>query len=183
MECICITEKSEKSVSSSENQVNLQTLIQQSYKKYRPVFKKKPSYLQIYKEDKRLVNWKKWMKIRQKQHRFLSRATNRQPEELVLNSAEKYHSFSEIKNKMYVVSSQFDTHPDKLRILEPGFWRTYEFLAERMVPCESNPEPAPVPVPQLEKERKPKFEVPLRCAIPDIILEEKDIKNIDKVFR
>lgn len=89
---------------------------------------------QSFPEDRRLVNWKKWLDRRKKQCESIESATGRRPHDQVLNSCETVREQIEMRNVIDYAAVPVPIIPDRYRG-GPEFWRTPRTLPNRGDPC------------------------------------------------
>ncbi|XP_076677610.1 MYCBP-associated protein [Andrena cerasifolii] len=78
-------------------------------------------------EDRRLVNWRKWLANRKKQYGHIQSSTGRPQIDQVLNSCEAVRPLVEIRTLMDHANVPVPVIPDKFRG-GPEFWRTPQVL-------------------------------------------------------
>lgn len=87
-----------------------------------------------FSEDRRLVNWKRWLADRKKQSRRIELVTGRSQVDQLQSSSERYRTFVETKELMEHAAIPTPVIPDKYRG-GPEFWRTPESLPARGDAC------------------------------------------------
>ncbi|XP_076241889.1 MYCBP-associated protein [Calliopsis andreniformis] len=85
-------------------------------------------------EDRRLVNWKKWLANRKKQYQEIEVSTGRQKLDQTINACETVRPLVEMRTLMDYANVPVPVVPDKYRG-GPEFWRTPEELPTRGKPC------------------------------------------------
>ncbi|XP_011698987.1 PREDICTED: MYCBP-associated protein-like isoform X2 [Wasmannia auropunctata] len=88
----------------------------------------------FFSEDRRLVNWEKWLADRRKQNRHIEFVTGRSPADQLQSSSERFRTYVEMKNLMEHAAAAVPVVADKYRG-GPEFWRTPEFLPNRGDAC------------------------------------------------
>ncbi|KOX74528.1 MYCBP-associated protein [Melipona quadrifasciata] len=121
-------------------------------------------------EDRRLVNWQKWLERWRIQYKHIRSATGRHQNDQILNSCEKIRPLVEMRNLMEYATVPVPIIPDKYRG-GPEFWRTPEKLPER-VSC--LPDIAFVPT---KKELNVIPEL-THVGLPELIEKEKDLTDL-----
>lgn len=119
-----------------------------------------------FSEDRRFINWKKWLADRKKQTRHIESVTGRSQTDQLQNSSERFRAFVEMKNLMEHAALPVIT--DKCRG-GPEFWRTPEFLSNRGDAC--------LPEVFLTPSRKDLNLRPdlMHIGLPDLIAKERDL--------
>ncbi|KAF3428180.1 hypothetical protein E2986_05494 [Frieseomelitta varia] len=82
-------------------------------------------------EDRRLVNWQKWLERWRLQYKQIRSTTGRHQNDQILNSCEKIRPLVEMRNLMDYATVPVPIIPDKYRG-GPEFWRTPEKLPKRV---------------------------------------------------
>lgn len=121
-----------------------------------------------FSEDRRFINWKKWLADRKKQNRHIEYITGRSQTNQLQNTSEKFRAFVEMKNLMEHAAIPVPIVADKYRG-GPEFWKTLEFLPERGDTC--------VPEIFLTPSRK-NLNLPpdlTHVGLPDLIAKERDL--------
>lgn len=122
-------------------------------------------------EDKKLTNWKKWLKIRKKDQENYKKILKRNENKLLLNSGDNYRSRLETRELMEIASNpDYFTKND----IDLNFWITPEILSNH-----GNPHLPCVEVPSNRKLKSiDKF---VYVATPDLILEEKGLAKSNEL--
>lgn len=89
---------------------------------------------QKHSEDRRLVNWKKWLANRKTQYEHIESSTGRHQIDQTINSCEKVRPLVEMRTLMDYANVPVPVIPDKYRG-GPEFWRTPEELFSRGDSC------------------------------------------------
>lgn len=120
-----------------------------------------------FSEDRRLINWKKWLADRKKQTRHIEFVTGRSQADQLQNSSERFRALVEMKNLMDHAVIPVPLIADKYD--GAAFWRTPEFLPDRGDAC--------LPEIFLTPSRKDLNLHPdlLHIGLPDIIAKERDL--------
>ncbi|KOC65731.1 MYCBP-associated protein [Habropoda laboriosa] len=84
----------------------------------------------VYPEDRRLLNWKTWLKRHENQYERIKATTNRHQNDQILTSCERVRAQVEMRNLMDYATAPVPIVPDKHRG-GPEFWRTPETLPKR----------------------------------------------------
>ncbi|XP_029161961.1 MYCBP-associated protein-like [Nylanderia fulva] len=119
-------------------------------------------------EDRRFVNWKKWLADRKKQNRRIEAVTGRSQVDQLQSSSDRFRAFVEMKNLMENAAIPVPIIGDKYRG-GPEFWRTPEFLPDR--------DACHLPKISLAPTRKD-LNLPLdlmHVGLPDLIAKERDL--------
>ncbi|XP_011640171.1 MYCBP-associated protein-like [Pogonomyrmex barbatus] len=121
-----------------------------------------------FSEDRRFINWKKWLADRKKQTRRIESITGRSQADQLQSSSERFRAFVEMKNLMEHAAIPVPVIADKYRG-GPEFWKTFEFLPERGDTC--------VPVLSLTPSRRDLNLPPdlMHVGLPDLIAKERDL--------
>ncbi|KAL6263952.1 hypothetical protein P5V15_004033 [Pogonomyrmex californicus] len=121
-----------------------------------------------FSEDRRFINWKKWLADRKKQTRRIESITGRSQADQLQSSSERFRAFVEMKNLMEHAAIPVPVIADKYRG-GPEFWKTFEFLPERGDSC--------VPVLSLTPSRRDLNLPPdlMHVGLPDLIAKERDL--------
>lgn len=122
-------------------------------------------------EDRRLVNWRRWLTDRQKRSRRVELVTGRSQVDQLQGSSERYRAHVETKELMEHASVPVPVIPDKYRG-GPEFWRTAELLPDRG--DDSLPEVS------LTLTRK-QLNLPpdlTRIGLPDLTAKERDLVGL-----
>ena len=117
-------------------------------------------------EEKKLINWKKWLANRKKHCEVYTKKLGRNQDELLLNSGEKYRSFMETRELMEKAGDSI-TAAYIQKNVDLAFWITPEVLPDR-----GNPNLPEVEVPSKKSIEIPKIE---HVSIPKMIFEEKGL--------
>lgn len=120
-----------------------------------------------FSEDRRLINWKKWLADRKKQTRHIEFVTGRSQADQLQNSSERFRAFVEMKNLMDYAVIPISMVADKYN--GPAFWKTPEFLPDHGDAC--------LPKISLTPSRKDLNLHPdlMHIGLPDIIAKEQDL--------
>ncbi|XP_011873784.1 PREDICTED: MYCBP-associated protein-like [Vollenhovia emeryi] len=126
-----------------------------------------------FSEDRRFVNWKKWLAERRKQTRRVESVTGRSQADQVQNSTERFRAFVEMKDLMEHAAGTVFT--DKYRS-GPEFWRTPEFLPNRGDTC--------LPEISLTPSRKDLNLRPdlMHVGLPDLMAKERALASQKEEF-
>ncbi|XP_032667159.1 MYCBP-associated protein-like [Odontomachus brunneus] len=122
-------------------------------------------------EDRRLVNWKRWLADRQRRSRRIELVTGRSQIDQLQGSSERHRAYVETKELMEHASIPVPVIPDKYRG-GPEFWRTAELLPDRG--DDSLPEVS------LTFTRK-QLNLPpdlTRIGLPDLTAKERDLVGL-----
>lgn len=111
-------------------------------------------------EDPRLANWKKWIKIRQKESKKIAKATLRHHQELLLNS--NPNDYREIMKEKEMIEKS------RVNVGDVRFWRMPEKMKNNLY----------MTIPRNEK-CCPPTEITF-TQTPDVILKEQNIRTRDK---
>lgn len=117
-----------------------------------------------FSEDRRFINWKKWLADRKKQTRHIESITGRsQADQLLQSSSERFRAFVETKNLI--------EHAAKPMIAEkyhngPEFWKTPKFLPNRGDVC--------LPEISLTPSRNLRPDL-MHIGLPDLIAKEQEL--------
>ncbi|KMR02411.1 mycbp-associated protein [Lasius niger] len=120
-------------------------------------------------EDRRFVNWRKWLADRKKQNRRIEAVTGRPQVDQLQSSSERFRAFVEMKNLMEHAAIPVPVIGDKYRG-GPEFWRTPEFLSDHGDACH-------LPKISLTPTRKDLNLPPdlMHVGLPDLIAKERDL--------
>jgi len=120
-----------------------------------------------FSEDRRFINWKKWLADRKKQNRHIEFVTGRSQADQLQNSSERFRAFVEMKNLMEHAAIPVPMVADKYRG-GPEFWRTPEFLPDHGDAC--------LPEVALTPNRKDLNLPPdlMHVGLPDLTAKERD---------
>lgn len=118
-----------------------------------------------FSEDRRLINWKKWLADRKQQTRRIESVTGRSQADQLQNSSERFRAFVEMKNLMEHAALPVIT--DKCYD-GPEFWRTLEFLPKHGDAC--LPEVFLTPS-KKDLNLRPDL---MHIGLPDLIARERD---------
>lgn len=122
-------------------------------------------------EDHRLINWKKWLKIHQKQYQALNEIAGHQTKRnIVMNSCEKIRPQTEMKNLTKSTTVRLPSVKDKYSA-DLAFWKIPPVLSNHGNPC--LPAVAPV-LTKKELNLNPTFE---HVDVPKYIKKEKYLPN------
>ncbi|TGZ50185.1 MYCBP-associated protein [Temnothorax longispinosus] len=121
-----------------------------------------------FSEDRRFINWKKWLADRKKQTHRIESVTGRSQADQLQNSSERFRSFVEMKNLMEHAAIPASVITDKPHD-GPAFWRTPEFLPNRGDAC--------LPEISLTPSRKDLNLRPdlMHVGVPDLIAKERNL--------
>lgn len=119
-------------------------------------------------EDRRLVNWKRWLADRRKQSRHIELVTGRPQVDQLQSSSDRYRAVVETKELMENAAIPTPVIPDKYRG-GPEFWRTPELLADRGDP--SLPEVS-LTLTRRQLNLPPEL---TRVGLPDLTAKERDL--------
>ena len=122
-------------------------------------------------EDRRLVNWQKWLERWRLQYKHIRSTTGRRQSDQILNSCEKIRPLVEMRNLMDYATVPVPIVPDKYRG-GPEFWRTPERLPKRVSSC--LPDITFVPT---RKELNVTPELTY-VGLPELIEKEKDLIDV-----
>ena len=121
-------------------------------------------------EDRRLVNWQKWLERWKIQYKHIRSTTGRHQNDQILNSCEKIRPLVEMRNLMDYATVPVPVVPDKYRG-GPEFWKTPEKLPKR-VSC--LPDITFIPT---KKELNVIPELTY-VGLPELIEKEKDLADL-----
>ncbi|GAB1863575.1 MYCBP-associated protein [Camponotus japonicus] len=121
-----------------------------------------------FSEDRRFVNWRKWLADRKKQNRHIETITGRPQVDQLQSSSERFRAFVEMKNLMEHAAIPVPVIADKYRG-GPEFWRTPEFLPDH--------DACHLPKISLIPTRKDLNLPPdlMHVELPDLIAKERDL--------
>lgn len=122
-----------------------------------------------FSEDRRFVNWRKWLADRKKQNCRIEIITGRPQVDQLQSSSERFRAFVEMKNLMEHAAIPVPVIGDKYRG-GPEFWRTPEFLLAHDDACH-------LPKISLTPTRKDLNLPPdlMHVELPDLIAKERDL--------
>lgn len=124
-------------------------------------------------EDNKLSNWKKWLNNRKKHQEIYTKILQRNENELLLNSGEKFRSVMEIRELMEFASDPL-IEAYLTKNIDSTFLTTPEIL-----PNHGNPH-----LPDIEVPSKMKFnsiDKFVHVASPDLILQERNLSKPGKL--
>ena len=122
-------------------------------------------------EDTKLVNWKQWLSDRKRHYKVYTATLGRTPDELLLNSSEKFRPLMETRELMeYAADPSFECRVKNVDL-------SYCLSAE-LLPNHGNPYLPDVEVPSKKKSNK-KPEI-MHVSSPNLILEEKGLSILKK---
>ncbi|XP_046593919.1 MYCBP-associated protein-like [Neodiprion lecontei] len=124
-------------------------------------------------EDRRLKNWKTWLRRHRIQCEALRGRVSNPKADMVMNSCEKVRAKIEMRNLMEYAAAPVTPVPGK-STGSPGFWKVPPILSNHGNPC--LPDVGPV----LTKKELNSFPTLEHIEVPKCIREEKNLSNLEE---